>query len=260
MYKILFFMFSILISQTNTFDEGVSYYNNRGKDANGLVPNITNIEKAVEIFGKLQQTSSEKESEEDLNVGLYLIKSYYFMAQYASEGKQEKELNFNVARNLSETYIYKYPDSVELLYWNLAIMSNWAKLVGVRAVSKLGAAEDYREKAVDVIVMDPEYEDGGGYFLLGAVYFTAPYIPLIIPWPDDNKAVKYFRKAVETGRATPLQMLYLAEALIQIDRRNEAREILQKIINTSPSESNFIEDSNYIHQAGNMYKETFLNN
>ena len=255
MYKIIILMFSILFSQTNEFEMGISYYNNRAEGASGLIPSDSNITKAIKIFESLQEPYNT--SEQDLNAGLYLTKSYYFMAQYAADGKEDKKLYFELAKDLSERYIYKYPDSVELLYWNLATISNWAKLIGVRKLTKLGAADNYREKAVDIIVMDPSYEDGGGYFLLGAVYFTAPYIPLIISWPDDEKAVKYFNKAVETGRSTPLQMLYLAEALIKNDEQDKARIVLQKIINTSPDESNYIEDSHYIHEAKTVWDNNF---
>ena len=257
MYRILFLMFSILFSQTDQFNEGLSYYNDRGKNANGLVADKTNIQEAIKIFESLQEPYNT--SEQDLNAGIYLTKSYYFMAQYAADGKEDKKLYFELAKDLSERYIYKYPDSVELLYWNLATISNWAKLIGVRKLSKLGAADNYREKAIDIIVMDSDYENGGGYFLLGAVYFTAPYIPLIISWPDDNKAAKYFEKAVETGRSTPLQMLYLAKALIKIDEVDKAKNVLEKIVNIAPDESNYIEDSNYIHQAQNTWLE-LLNN
>ena len=102
---------------------------------------------------------------------------------------------FELAKTLSEEYIDKYPDSVDMLYWNLANMSNWAKAIGVRAVSQLGAADEYRERAVDIIILNPEYEDGGGFFLLGAVYYTAPYIPLLLNWPNNDRAIKYFSKA-----------------------------------------------------------------
>ena len=136
-------------------------------------------------------------------------------------------------------------------------MSNWAKLIGVRKLTKLGAADNYREKAVDIIVLDSEYEDGGGYFLLGAVYFTAPYIPLLITWPDDNKAVQYFSKSVDTGRATPLQMIYLAKALIKTDQRDKALDVLKRIMNITPNPSNYIEDSQYIHEAKTIWDENF---
>ena len=253
MYKILFFMISFLMC--GTFEEGVSYYNNRSENANGLTPVNENISEAIKIFESLQEPYNT--SDQDLQVGVYLTKSYYFMAQYAAQGQEDKKLYFELAKDLSERYIHKYPNSVELLYWNLATMSNWAKLIGVRKLTKLGAADNYREKAIDIIVMDSQYEDGGGYFLLGAVYFTAPYIPLIISWPDDERAVKYFTKAVDTGRATPLQIIYLAKALIKTDQSDKAKEILQVLIQTSPSSSNYIEDSHYIYEAKTIWDENF---
>ena len=64
------------------------------------------------------------------------------MAQYVLQDNSDKRLYFELAKDLSEKYINKYPDSVEFLYWNLANMSNWAKLVGLRAISKLGGAEE----------------------------------------------------------------------------------------------------------------------
>tara|TARA_X000001036_G_scaffold176970_3_gene167506 strand:- start:461 stop:1228 length:768 start_codon:yes stop_codon:yes gene_type:complete len=255
MYKILLLMISILFCQTDKFEEGKAYYNNRSEGANGLIPKIDNISKAIKIFESLQEPYNT--SDADLNASIYLVKSYYFMAQYVAKGNDDKLLYFELAKDLSERYIYKYPESVELLYWNLATISNWAKLLGVRQISQLGAADNYRDKAVDVIVMDSNYEDGGGYFLLGAVYFTAPYIPLMISWPDDNKAVKYFKRAIETGRATPLQLIYLAKALIETDELDEARNVLKQVMNTTPSEMNYIEDSNYITEAKNIWDENF---
>ena len=249
-------MLSVLVSQTHTFEEGVSYYNNRAENAKGLTAEDTNILKAIDIFESLKEAYSVS-TDQDLQVGIYLTKSYYFLAQYIADSQEDKKLYFQLAKTLSNQYIHKYNDSVELIYWNLATISNWAKLVGVRRITKLGAADEYREKAVDVIVLDSQYEEGGGYFLLGAVYFTAPYIPLIISWPDNHKAVRYFRKAVETGRPTPLQMLYLAKALIKINDNNKAKDILIKIIDTTPNDSNYIEDSHYIHEAKNILNDNF---
>ena len=179
MYKIVFLMLSLLMSQSGTFEEGVSYYNNRAENSQGLTPEDTNILKAINIFESLREPY-DISSDQDLQVGIYLTKSYYFLAQYIANSQEDKKLYFQLAKTLSSQYMHKYNDSAELIYWNLATISNWAKVVGVRRLTRLGAADEYREKAVDVIILDPQYEDGGGYFLLGAVYFTAPYIPLII--------------------------------------------------------------------------------
>ena len=131
-----------------------------------------NILKAINIFESLREPY-DISSDQDLQVGIYLTKSYYFLAQYISNTEEDKKLYFQLAKTLSDQYIHKYNNSVELLYWNLATISNWAKLVGVSRLTKLGAADEYREKAVVVIILDSQYDDGGGYFLLGAVYFTA---------------------------------------------------------------------------------------
>ena len=174
------------------------------------------------------------------------------MAQYVSKEYDDKVLYFELAMTKSREYINKYPNNVEFVYWHLANMSNWAKTVGLRSVTKMGAGEEFREKAVDIIVMDPEYEDGGGFFLLGAVYFTAPYIPIISTWPSNSKAIKYFKKAVNTGLATPLQQIYLAKALIKEDLINEAKEVLQSLSQYDPNPKNMIEDLSYITESRSL--------
>ena len=251
MYKKIFLisMLTLLFSNDYTFEDGIEFYNNRGDDHVLLVPSKNNISKAISIF------ESKLNSAEDKEAGIYLIKSYYYMAQYVSQEKKDKTFYFNLAMTTAKQYIAKYPNSADMLYWYLASMSNWAKTVGLRAITKNGGGNEFREKAVDVIVLDPQYEDGGGYFLLGAVYFTAPYIPLINTWPNNKKAIKYFKKAVETGKATPLQQIYLAKALIKEGFNEEAKKILVKTSNLIADPNNFIEDSIYIEEAKNLLFE-----
>ena len=240
---ILFSATTFLFSNNQSIQDGIDFYNKRGEDNVYLVPNPENIGKSISIFESLLNTKDDEEA------GIYLIKAYYYMAQYVSQEKNEKVFYFDLAMTKAKEYIYKYPESVEPLYWYLASMSNWAKTVGLRAITKMGGGDEFRDKAVDVIVLDSSYENGGGYFLLGAVYFTAPYIPLISTWPDNTKAIKYFKKAVETGLATPLQQVYLAKALIKENLIDEARKVLKNISKMNPNPDNFIEDSTYIDEA-----------
>ena len=252
MYKtVILLIFTVLLAQHETFDDGVSFYNRRSEHSIDKVPNDNNIMRAINIFESLLN------SNQDLESAVYLVRSYYFMAQYVLQKNSDKILYFDLAKTLSEEYIDKYPNSVEMLYWNLANMSNWAKAVGVRAVSQLGAADTYRDRAVDIIILDPEYEDGGGLFLLGAVYYTAPYIPIILNWPDNNKAIRYLSMAVNTGDATPLQVIYLVRALIDGDELDKAKDLLLKLINTEPRPENYTEDLNYVIDAKALWDQYF---
>ena len=59
MYKILFFMISILISQTQTFEDGLSYYKNRSEGSNGLIPTDDN-RKVMELIQNKIPTNKSK--------------------------------------------------------------------------------------------------------------------------------------------------------------------------------------------------------
>ena len=52
-------------------------------------------------------------------------------------------------------------------------------------------------------------------------------------------------------------MLYLAQALIKVDKKDEAKDVLQKIIKLTPDSYNYIEDSHYIREAKNIWDENF---
>tara|TARA_Y100000590_G_scaffold459605_1_gene617110 strand:- start:276 stop:1007 length:732 start_codon:yes stop_codon:yes gene_type:complete len=241
----------MLFSQNKSFEEGVALYNKRSENIMETVVDGKNILQAINIFESFLDT------DKDLEVAVYLVRSYYFMAQYVSQDRSDKILYFDLAKTLSDQYVEKYPDSVEILYWNLANTSNWAKTVGLKMVSKLGEADRYRAKAVDVIVLDPEYEDGGGYFLLGAVYYTAPRIPLLLTWPNNDKAIKYFTKAVQTGKATPLQLVYLSKALLDGGYMDTAKKTLLRLIDVEPRIDNYLEDLYYINEAKSLYNKNF---
>ena len=74
MYRNLVFILFIALAQFQTFEEGLSYYNNRSEGANGLIPKEANITKAISIFESLQEPYNV--SEQDLQAGIYLTKSY----------------------------------------------------------------------------------------------------------------------------------------------------------------------------------------
>ena len=145
---ILLSMFATLFSNTKSIEEGIEFYNKRGDDNVYLVPSSDNISKAISIFESLLN------SEDDETAGIYLIKSYYYMAQYVAQEKNEKTFYFDLAMTKAKEYIYKYPESVDMLYWYLASMSNWAKTVGLRSITKMGGGDEFRDKAVDVIILD----------------------------------------------------------------------------------------------------------
>ena len=52
-------------------------------------------------------------------------------------------------------------------------------------------------------------------------------------------------------------MIYLAKALIKTDQRDEALDVLKRIMNITPDLNNYIEDSHYIHKGKSNWDEKF---
>lgn len=70
-----------------------------------------------------------------------------------------------------------------------------------------------------VIAIDPAFEDGGAYRVLGRMYWAIPH------WlgGDTAKSIDYLRKAVEVGPDDVDNHLMLAESCISAGEKNEAR-------------------------------------
>ena len=60
---------------------------------------------------------------------------------------------------------------------------------------------------------------------------------------------------METGKSTPGQKVYLAQALYKNKKKNKARVLLESVINTSPRSGNIVEDWEQINKAKVLIKD-----
>ena len=112
-----------------------------------------------------------------------------------------------------------------------------------------------KEHSEIIISLDPEYENGGGFFMLGAVHFKSPYIPFFLSWPDNDKAITYLTKALTIGEETPNQKVYLAQALYRDGQKKRAIEILKDVASMTPSTSEIVRDWEQIELAEQLLSE-----
>ena len=248
---LIFFCLSMMIASAKAnMDDGLTWYNARHENSNGIIASVENISKAIDEFLlALKSQHFEKEA------AIYLLKSYYFLAEYAINDKMKKKELFNIGKNLGIKYISKYPNSVDLRYWYLVNLGSWAQVYGIIAAAREGVADQMKLHSEKIIALDPNYQNGGGYFMLGAVHYKSPYIPFLLPWPDNKEAVKYLQKSHNVGIATLNQKNYLAQALHKSGQIYEAKEILNEVINSIPDTLNLVEDLNDIYEAKNLLKD-----
>ena len=128
-------------------------------------------------------------------------------------------------------------------------------MYGILTAAKEGVADQMKDHALTIIELNPNYEDGGGYFMLGAVHYKSPYIPFFLSWPDNDEAIKWLKKANETGEAKPVQKVYLAQALFKNKEKSSAISLLEAVTNMTPTKAEPLADWEQIKKARILLKE-----
>ena len=250
-FLLIIFCLSMMIASAKAgINEGADFYSKRQDGSKGTLASTENIDKAIKQFSSaLLSPESEKDA------ALYLLKSYYYKAEFAVQDKEEKKKIFNEGKALGEKYIEKYPTSAEFRYWYLVNLGSWAQVYGILTAAREGVSDLMKTHSEKIIELDPEYQNGGGYFMLGAVHFKSPYIPFLLSWPDNDEAIKYLQLAVETGKAEMNQKNYLAQAINKDGQVEKARKLLTEVINTEPDPANLVEDLDDIKEAKQLLED-----
>ena len=238
-----FFLFPIIYCQSY-LEKGISEYNQRHL---GCVEDQAKPEPISSAIGHFEKALDKKEDKNEAS--LYLLKSYYFKSKFVVKDKKVKKDLLKKGKDLGLSLVEKFPNSVEYRYWYLVNLGSWAEEYGVFAAAREGVADQMRYHSKKIIEIDPYYENGAGYFLLGAVHYKAPYIPFILSWPNNNDALKYLELAQATGESEIAQIVYYAQALDKDKNRVEAIKLLEAVIKRIPSADNFASDWEWIKKA-----------
>ena len=232
-----YFIIAYVIYGQGSLEKGIDFYNKRQEGSIKSVAINISINKAISSFQNALNNPNM-----EMDAALYLMKSYYFRGKYVYKDTDKKKEDFKKGKKLGEKYIDQYPDSVPLKFWYLVNLGSWSEAYGVISAAREGVADIMKKYSEKIISLDPEYENGGGYFLLGVVHYKSPYIPFILSWPDNDKAITYLSKSISIGEAIPSQKVYLAQALHKDGRRTEAVKLLKEVANMSPSKNDAVRD------------------
>ena len=238
------------ICSQNELEKGITYYNQR---LEGSVKSSAKPEPITNAINNFQYALKNAATETD--AALYLLKSYYFRGNYVHKDKEKQKFDFSKGKELGEKYVKNYPDSAPFQFWYLVNLGSWSEVYGIITAAREGVAEIMKEHSEKIISLDPEYENGGGYFMLGAVHFKSPYIPFLLSWPDNDDAIKYLTKAINVGEATPNQKIYLAQAMYKDGQKSYAINMLKEVSNMQPSVEETVRDWEQIELAEQLLSE-----
>jgi hypothetical protein len=132
-------------------------------------------------------------------------------------------------------------------FWAAVAWGEWALVRGKLTAARQGAGGRIRDLAQTVVDLDPAFEQGGGYRILGRLHDQSPRIPFVTGWVSHEKSVVYLRQALALGPQNTVNQVFLAEAILEHDRahRDEARALLQRCASAPPRPEFLVEDAHY---------------
>ena len=136
-------------------------------------------------------------------------------------------------------------DSAPTYFWASACWGQWAITQGKLEAVRMGAADKIRSYGLTVIGIDPDFEDGGGYRVVGRLNDQAPWIPFITGWVSRDEALKYLRLANKVGPRNFSNRHFLAEALHHGgDAKDQAEAVAleEALVADAPSPQRLVED------------------
>ncbi len=195
-----------------------------------LLANSANIDEAISRYQKEFDASTDSSKKQEI---LWkLLRAYYFKGNFTTKDNNDKKQIFSKGIEIGEKYLNEFPESAEIHCWLGILWGYWGEVHSALTAARKGVPGKVKYYAERTIALDDTCLDGGGYRMLGRLYYKVPKIPLLMNWPSKKKALKYLEKAYEIAPENLLNQLYLAEVLFANKEEKRARDLLQQILNT----------------------------
>lgn len=135
-------------------------------------------------------------------------------------------------------------DAPPAYFWTAVAWGEWGQLASKLQGMKTGAATRIRDAAATVIALDPNFEEAGGYRVLGRLHQRAPRVPYVTGWVSRAEGLRNLRLAVKTAPKNFVNRHFLAEALAAdgASGREEAIRIERELVADSPAPAHLVED------------------
>ena len=159
-----------------------------------------------------------------------LSRTWYWVGSHVP--KDQKLAAFQKGVDAAKQAVAINPKSLPGHYWLGVNYGVYGSAKGI--MESLSLVDPIKKEMALVIDLDPNYEAGGPYRVLGRLYFKLPGI-----FGGDNaKAVDYLKTAVAKGPQRYLNHIYLAEIYTEEDQQHEANQLLQAVI-AGPAEPGY---------------------
>lgn len=195
-----------------------------------------------------------------------LARALYFLGSYTGLDETEQRAVFEKARSAGEesvrlvaarsgnadarklspaaaaALLRNDPDSRAAFFWTAVAWGQWSLASGKAEAARKGAARRIRDDCLTVVAMDPAFEEGGGYRILGRVHDQAPRIPLLTGWVSRAEGLRLLRLALAEAPRNFVNRQFLAEALARSGALEEAVAIEEGLSSDRAGRDHLVEE------------------
>jgi tetratricopeptide (TPR) repeat protein len=242
-----------LLAQS-ALEQADALWEKRGENFNAqtLLADPGNIDQAIKLY---QEALAPATGDVKAEVTWKLIRAYYFKGNYTTKDSEGKKAIFDQGKVLGEKAIVEFPDSPGINLFTAIVWGVWGEEYGLVKAATEGVAGKIKKYCEKVIELDPNYDNAGGYRVLGRVYFKAPKIPLILGWPSNDKAIEFLEKGLQIAPDNLITQQFLAEALYKDGQKERAIQLLNAVLATTELVGGVAEDADTKNEVKQLLAE-----
>ena len=158
----------------------------------------------------------------DFEAGWKLARARYWLGGHAPESERKALLEDGIRAGRAAVALL--PNRPEGHFWIAANMGALAESFGLRQGLKYRG--DIRDELMIVLRLDPAFQHGSADRALGRWYFKVPGLF----GGSKKKSEEHLRRSLAYNPNSTASLFFLAETLVGLDREQEAKRELQKLL------------------------------
>jgi tetratricopeptide (TPR) repeat protein len=168
-----------------------------------------------------------------------------------SPRKKLEELEIETLIGLLEATGTSRQAVARLYFWSAINWGAWSREAGLLSAVRKGVANRLHRYTLIAIALEPGYDEGGAFRLLGRLHAELPRVPFLSGWVEQKEALPLLERAYALAPDNPGNRLLLGLTLLDLapERRAEALELLQQVGQLVPRPSMRIEDISMREEA-----------
>lgn len=197
---------------------------------------IASARRAAEIWAQRLKSNAR-----DFEAAWKLARAHYWLGGHAPGAERKRFLESGVEAGRAAARIdARRPEGH---FWMAANMGALAESFGLRQGLKYRGS--IRDALMTVLSLDPAFQHGSADRALGRWYFKVPSLF----GGSKTKSEEHLRKSLTYNVNSIASRFFLAETLLEMDRKAEAISQLERVVDTAPDPAWIPEDREFKQKA-----------